>query len=344
MSRNPIRAGLAFSFVALAAFHAAPSRAAAPKPPPAKPQPPAAEAPPPPPPPPPAEDTTVQARAKERKAEGDKAMDKLRHVDAIAAYTDSYALNPDPAVLYNLGRALEALDRLPEALEKLKRFREVAPPELLAQVPGINDRIANIEKRISALTVKVDVDGARVIVRDAVIGQSPIEKPLTLKAGKADVLIEAEGFFPYRTSTDLPGGGERVVDAKLSSKAKVGKLLVEAPKTAVRIKLDGKNLGQAPLETLLPPGNHKILAEHADHTDYETTVVVKAGETRKISVVLGAPPIYKRWYFWTTLSAVALGGAATTIVVLSERAPDTGSIDPGNLTPSIYVKSPVFEF
>lgn len=292
----------------------------------------------------PAEDPAIVVRAKERKLEGDKAMDSLRYADALAAYNEAYTLHPEPALLYNLGRTLEALDRLPEALEKLEAFRTSAPPDLLAKVPGLKDRIANIQKRISRLTIKVNIEGARILVRDAVVGKSPLDKPLALKAGKAAVLIEADGYFPYQTNVDLPPGGGYILDASLSSRAKVGRIVVEAPKTNVSVALDGRPLGQAPVETLATPGSHKILARHPQHSDYATTVIVKAGEERTVMVTLGDPPLYKRWWFWTTLGVAVAGGTAVTIAVLSERSPDQGDIAPYNLTPSFYVMTPVIPF
>ncbi len=292
----------------------------------------------------PSADPAIVTRAKDRKIDGDKAMDSLRYADALTAYTESYALQPEPALLYNLGRTLEALDRLPEALEKLEAFRTSAPPELLARVPGLKDRIAGIQKRISQLTIKVDVEGARILVRDAVVGKSPLDKPLALKAGKATVLIEAEGYFPYQTNVDLPGGGGYVVDAQLSSRAKVGRLVVQAPKTNVSVALDGHPLGQAPLETLATPGSHKILAKHPEHSDYATTVIIKAGEERTVMVTLGDRPIYKRWWFWTAVGVAVAGGTAATIAALTERSPDRGDIAPYQITPSFYVVAPVIQF
>ena len=294
--------------------------------------------------PPPAGDPAIVARAKERKIEGDKAMDSLRYADALTAYNESYTLNPEPALLYNLGRTLEALDRLPEALEKLEAFRTSAPSELLAKVPGLKDRITNIQKRISRLTIKVNVEGARIVVRDAVVGKSPLDKPLALKAGKASVLIEVDGYFPYQTNVELPGGGGYVLDAQLSSKDKHGRIVVQAPKTNVSVALDGHALGQAPVETLATAGTHKILARHPEHSDYATTVIVKAGEERTVMVTLGDRPIYKRWWFWSTLGVVVAGGTAGTIVALWEREPGQGEIGPGQLTPSFYVVSPVIHF
>jgi PEGA domain len=292
----------------------------------------------------PGPDAAIVTRAKERKLEGDRAMDSLRYADALTAYNESYALIPESALLYNLGRTLEALDRLPEALEKLELFRSSAPPELLAKVPGLKERISGIQKRISQLTIRVNVEGARILVRDAVAGKSPLEKPITLKAGKASVLIEADGYFPYQINVELPGGGGYVLDAQLSSKEKFGRIAVRAPKTNVSVSLDGRSLGQAPIETLATPGTHKIMARHPEHSDYATTVIVKAGEERAVMVTLGDPPVYKRWWFWPTVGAVVVGGTVATIVAVSERAPDRGDIAPFQLTPSFYAVSPVIHF
>ncbi len=292
---------------------------------------------------PPAEPPNV-TRAKERKLEGDKAMDSLRHADALAAYTEAYSLDPQPALLYNLGRTYEALDQLPEALEKLQAFQSSAPPELLAKVPGLKDRIANLQKRLSQLKIKVNIAGARILVRDKVVGKSPLELVLLLKAGPASVIIEADGYFPYQADVNLPGGGMYVVDAQLSSKEKTGRLIVQAPKTNVSVSLDGRSLGQAPLETITAAGTHKILARHPAHSDYETTVIVKAGEDRTVMVTLGDPPVYKRWWFWTAVGVVVAGGTATTIALVTEQPPTSGDIPPYKLRSSFYVVTPVFQF
>jgi hypothetical protein len=295
--------------------------------------------------PPVASEPANVVRAREKKAEGDKAMDSLRYADALVAYNESYSLDPKPALLYNLGRTLEALDQLPEAAERLEAFQKSAPPDLLAKVPNLKERIASIKKRISQLTIKVNVAGARVLVRDAVVGSSPLDKPLVMKAGKANVLVEAEGYFPYQTTIDLPGGGAYIVDAQMSSRQKFGRIIVQAPKENVTVAIDGKTLGLAPVETLVTPGTHQIMAQHAEHSDFATSVIVdKPGTERTVMVELGSPPLYKRPLFWTAIGATVVGATIITIVALTERAPGRGDIPPGQLTPNFFVSSPVFKF
>src|SRR5690349_16846814 len=91
----------------------------------------------------------VQARAAARKKAGDAAMEALQYADALAAYSDAHAITRDPALLYNMGRALQALNRFPEALDKLDAFELAASPELKARVPRLPKLIAEIRQRVS---------------------------------------------------------------------------------------------------------------------------------------------------------------------------------------------------
>src|SRR6185295_7621747 len=67
-----------------------------------------------------------QARASELKQRGDVAMDALRYGEAVDAYVQAYAISKDPALLYNRGRALQALGDFPGALEALESFSAAA--------------------------------------------------------------------------------------------------------------------------------------------------------------------------------------------------------------------------
>ena len=58
----------------------------------------------------------------------------LRYADALGAYAEAYALTRDPALLYNQGRAHQALGNFPEALASFERFAVEASPDLRARV------------------------------------------------------------------------------------------------------------------------------------------------------------------------------------------------------------------
>jgi hypothetical protein len=271
------------------------------------------------------------ARAAELKTAGDEAMDKLRFADAVDAYQRAFNISHEPALLYNLGRALEGLGSYPEALAKLEAFDEVAPPELKQKVPGLEKRIAELRQRVTTLVITVDVPGARILVRNAGVGVSPLGKPLRVSAGHAEIEIDADGYLQFKKELDLPGGGAATVDAHLSSKDKNGVLAVHASAPGAEVAVDGRRLGVAPLDTTITAGEHTIVIRHPDYRDFETQVSLKGGERRTVDAQLQSPRIYSRWWFWTAIGVAAAGGAVAAYAATTEKSPSKGSIAPGTI-------------
>ncbi len=291
----------------------------------------------------PSADLSAQAAA--RKKAGDQAMEALQYADALAAYGDAHAITKDPALLYNMGRALQALNRFPEALDKLEAFDAKASAELKARVPRLPKLIAELEARVSTLVVHTNVEGARVLVRSTVVGKSPLSGPLRLASGPAEVEIDAEGYFPAKKSVKLEGGAELRLDLDLFSKASTGVLAVKASSPNAEVLVDGKRIGVAPVELNVPKGTHRITVRHNDYRLYETSAVVEAGGTRTVNAALQSKSVVTRWWFWTGIGAVALAGAAVTIVAVSERPPDSGTIAPGQLSTAAFPGGPaLFQF
>jgi hypothetical protein len=312
------RRGAPCAILALALAVPAIGRAAPPEPAPAPPAP-----------APPAEPATSRAAA--MKKTGDRAMDALRYADAYAAYSDVYALTLDPVLLYNMGRALQALNRFPEALDRLEAFQVVAPPELLAKVPRLGELIADLRGRVTTLKVTSSVAGARLLVRSTVMSKLPLSTPLRLPAGKAEVEVEAEGYFPFHRTVDLPGGAEITLEATLFSKATTGLLVINASAPGSVVYVDGQKTGLAPVEINVPGGPHRLKVTNLDFRAYETTTVVSAGARKDVDVHLLQPLIVTRWWFWGGLTLVGVATGVIVYAATTERAPGRGDISPGQI-------------
>src|SRR5262245_14749543 len=89
------------------------------------------------------------ARAAELKKQGDVAIDSMRYGEAVDAYSKAYALAKDPALLYNRGRALQALGDFPGALEALEGFDATASAELKARVPRLNALLTEVRAKVA---------------------------------------------------------------------------------------------------------------------------------------------------------------------------------------------------
>jgi hypothetical protein len=301
---------------ALAVLTAGPARAADPPPAPAAPLP-----------------TDPAARAVELKKVGDRAMDVLRFADAYGAYADVYAVTLDPALLYNMGRALQAMNRFPESLDRLADFDRLAPPALKARVPKLRELIAEVRARVTTLRVTCRVAEARVLVRSTVMSKLPLSEPLRLNAGKAVIEVEAEGYFPFHVAVDLPGGGDTTVEAKLFSKSTTGLLVVNASAPGSTVFVDELKQGLAPVEVNVPGGTHRVLVKNFDFRDYETTTVIPAGDRKDLDVKLLPPLIVTRWWFWTGIAVLGAGAGVLGYALTTERAPDHGTIAPGQVRP-----------
>ncbi len=275
---------------------------------------------------PPPAGATNASEAANFKRRGDELFDSSRHEDAIKLYTQAYALAPDPAVLYNRGRSFEALGRYPEALIDLEQFSRTAAPALRAKVAGIDKLIADVRARVSELEVACNVAGARVVVREHVLGAVAGQR-LKVNAGLAKIEVWSEGYEPFSTSVDLKGGGFTRVEATLLPKAaQAGFLVVRGPRGA-RVLLDGADVGQPPVERPLRAGEHRVVVRQEGFDDAERSVVVVTGKRAELEVTLTQKPaFYTRGWFWGAVGAVAAGSVAAIVIANTSRPVEEGTL------------------
>lgn len=271
-----------------------------------------------------------RSRAAELKKRGDEHLDSRRYVDALAAYDASYALVSDPALLYNRGRALQFLARYPEALEAIDRFAAQASPELLARVALLPKLQAELRARVTTVTIRCTVDGARVLVNDRQLGVTPFTEPVKLNAGRLVVDVFADGYFPFHRDLAAPGGGTVELDLELVSRETSGFVTVRSHRTGTLVTIDAKAVGVAPVEAGLLAGTHRIVASKQGHDDAATQIVLKAGENKVVWLdPLESPALFTRWWFWTAVGVAAAATVSTVVILNTEKSPTGGDYSPG---------------
>jgi len=290
-------------------------------------------------PPPAAADTAAapaspEERAATLKKQGDAAMDALRYDEAIDAYTQAYALSPDPALLYNRGRVHQARGEWPAALADLERFSHDATPELRQRVPKLDELLAEARGHVATVTITSNVDGARVLVRKTQVGTTPIPSPLQLDSGPATVEVLAEGFFDWRRELELKGGATTVLVAQLGTKSTSGILRVSALTPGTRVRIDEAPASSAPAEAIVLAGVHRVVIHADGYDDLETNVVVGAGETKEVTLEPEKrPALTSRWWFWTGVGVVVVAGATVTYALLTSKPADKGDqFQPGQVS------------
>jgi hypothetical protein len=271
-----------------------------------------------------------RARAAELKRTGDAAIDSMHYREAVEAYAQAYGLVKDPALLYNRGRALQALGDFPGALEALEGFDATAGAPLKSRVPKLGELIAEVRGKVATLAMTCNVAGARVLLRDTVVATTPLKGPARFNAGAATLEVTAEGYLPYRRNVQLPPGGTLELEVTLVAKAKGAILVLRSPVPGTTAIVDGKVAGNPPLEVVVEPGPHKILARAEGYDETETSAIVVVGERKEVDLSFKKNPgITTKWWFWTGIGVVVAGGASVAAALLTERNPSHGDLAPG---------------
>lgn len=280
-----------------------------------------------------AEKDPKKAEAAKLKKEADGLMGQDRYADALALYRKAYEISADPALLYNQGRALEAMGEYPEAVEKLEKFDKDASPALRAKVPALRELINDLKSRIATLIVTSNATGARLLVRDKAQGTIDGETTVRTRAGPATIEVSADGYNTFKRDVTLTAGATLRVDAQLPLK-KSDAVLVIRSKPIADISVDGKPIGRVPLEFRLAPGSHNLIAEASGYETESVPMTLALGDRRELDIELHkSPSITSRWWFWTAIAGVVVAGAAVGgyIAFTTERTPGKGDFGSGRV-------------
>lgn len=143
-------------------------------------------------------------------------MDQGRFEEALSAYRDAFAVEPSPALLYNMGRAQEKLGRYAAALTTLEAFAAAAPADLKAKVPRLEALMKDLRARVAQLTIRANVAGARVYLANEPVGTAPFASPVFVMPGTTELQVRAEGHALYAREVTLDAGSNVVFDVALT--------------------------------------------------------------------------------------------------------------------------------
>jgi hypothetical protein len=282
----------------------------------------------------------LSERVEALKARADALFRAREYGDAVAIYDQAFGLLPDPRLLYNKGRALQALGRHAEALKTLRLFQDQAPAQLREQLTGFEHLLEDLRQRTTEVRVVVNVAGATVTIGSQLLGSSPLGDTQLVNAGKARLRVEKDGHFPVEREVTLEGGASATFEVVLESKERHAKLIVRSAVPGTSIRVGEQEIGFAPTEVVLEPGSHKVLARRRDYQDATTQVVLEAGQQRTIVLdPLRDAAFYERWWFWGAVGVVTTAAVVTVIAVSNRPSRETE----GDFSPSA-ISAPLVAF
>ncbi len=136
-------------------------------------------------------------------------------------------------MLYNLGQTYFQLQRYADALKTLQAFLSEAgaqiPPDRRASVE--ND-VRQLQNRVGQVDVKVNVDGAQILVDDEPVGTSPLAQPATVSVGHRKITATKAGIAAQDRFVDVAAGDRASVAFDLAGGSAAGYVSPVAPLSA----------------------------------------------------------------------------------------------------------------
>lgn len=200
--------------------------------------------------------------------------------------TDARVLTPGTLIaLHNVGGLL----MLPGKHVVRAERAGYAPAQ--AEVVVQNDNPSDVRLSLAKLPGKLAVDtggiAATVSVDGVEVGKAP--GVLTIPAGERTLFIRAPRYLDYIANVTIAGAGEHQA-LKVSLKPSWGTLKVLSIPERAHVAVDGVDSGAAPVTVAAPSGVRRVQITAPGWRTWESSVVLKAGETLEVGpVTLGQP-------------------------------------------------------
>lgn len=164
----------------------------------------------------------------------DKGIMLFKNQDYSAALIEfeaAYDAHPHFAVRYNIAICLWKTKKYGDAADQIQRYLSEGGEEIpKAKKKEVEEIYKELESLVASLKVESNVEGAEIYINGKRRDKTPMFFPLKLDVGEYEVEVKAEGHEPFKTTVKLPGGANKVIEAKLVAVGKAKPEKVEPKK------------------------------------------------------------------------------------------------------------------
>jgi len=152
----------------------------------------------------------VSAAAQRFFDDGVAALQREDYATALVAFERARALEERPVLLFNIAMCRRALLQYPEAIAAFRQYLVVADPDTPEERrQQVRDLIVEMEGNLARVTVRVDQDGATVLLDGQRVGSTPLAQVLQLGPGSHVVEVRKDGYRDTRLPFDVMAGETR---------------------------------------------------------------------------------------------------------------------------------------
>ncbi|HEY3256336.1 MAG TPA: PEGA domain-containing protein, partial [Polyangiaceae bacterium] len=230
-----------------------------------------------------------KAQAAQRFDRGLQLFNEGDNAGALAEFKQTYALMPNPIVLFNIGLVYAAMSRPVDAVDALTPVVDSATlsPE---QRERAKKTLADQEQRIARVSVTTVPDGARIDVDGVEVARTPLTGPLRVAEGSHVIGAVAEGYAHARKEIIVAGNAEASVNFELvlGAAKRPANLTIRSRIVDAEVLLDEKSIGKTPLASSLavPAGQHSVELRRAGYQSGKQQVEVGESSTAEVTLDL----------------------------------------------------------
>ncbi|HEY1696426.1 MAG TPA: PEGA domain-containing protein [Polyangiaceae bacterium] len=209
---------------------------------------------------------------------------------ALAHYRNAFTASPSGRAQMGVADALYNLGRVGESYEAYNDAQNNFGPKLgPVERALIAKRLHELAAKTGWLSIRLTENGAAVDVDGRGLGTSPVPALVRVPAGSHEVHVNKAGFAPFTAKIDIVADGTAVVEPKLVPLNQTGHVVVHASgPEALRVTVDGVDVGSTPWEGDLPPGPHAIAGRSGSALAEAQNVDVTAGSRTAVDLVSSA--------------------------------------------------------
>jgi hypothetical protein len=131
---------------------------------------------------------------------------------ALVQFERAYAVKPNFKVLYNIAQCHFELRQYVEARDTLSRYLKDGAGSIEAERQStVQNDLAELERRIAHVTLKVNVTGATVYVDGKKVGVTPLGTPVDVSEGQRTISVETADRGSKQRIVRVAGGEAQTV-------------------------------------------------------------------------------------------------------------------------------------
>ena len=146
--------------------------------------------------------------------------------------------------------------------------------------------VTPVQPVTGTLSVNSNPSGAEVLVEGRLVGSTPLS--LVLRPGRVDLELRLGGYQTFRTSAQIRPGQTTVVNASLVPVVQNGLLQINSNPQGAQVLLDGRVVGNTPLNLTVGPGRYDLELRLAGYQSFRVSLGVGSGQTVPVNAILQA--------------------------------------------------------